>query len=153
MLKHNTTLEVLYLMNNNIGNEGARRIAAALPRNSALRVLELSYNNIKFSGARRIASAVQGNTSLEVLHLECGFRIQIEKALKRNQLLSARAVEYRKVVFVWSAQVGGRIPVEVIEMVVRQTVWHDRITPRELHALLTSSERSVLMPYRGCTIG
>jgi hypothetical protein len=60
---------VLYLGTNNIGDDGARHLAAALERNNALQVLDLAGNNIGDYGARHLAAALERNVTLRELFL------------------------------------------------------------------------------------
>ena len=70
-LTGNTTLEVFYLNENNIGYEGANAIAQVLETNKTLklRILGLNKNNIGDEGAKAIATALTDNTKLEALYL------------------------------------------------------------------------------------
>ena len=68
-LEKNTTLNVLDLYDNNIGDKGATRIAEALEKNTSLKELYLGFNNIGDEGAKRLAEALEKNTSLNVLGL------------------------------------------------------------------------------------
>ncbi|XP_078381722.1 uncharacterized protein LOC144664461 isoform X8 [Oculina patagonica] len=68
-LKCNSSLTVLHLSDNNIGDHGAAGLAEALQNNTSLTALHLSGNNIGVHGAAGLAEALQNNTSLTVLHL------------------------------------------------------------------------------------
>jgi len=62
-------LEDLELGSNEVGEEGARALAAALPRCPALRKLHLSYNRLGEGGARALAEALPQCPALEQLEL------------------------------------------------------------------------------------
>ncbi len=64
MLKNNTTLEVLDLSSNKIGDTGARYISDAIRHNTALRVLNLKDNGIKDEGVKSISAALKENQGL-----------------------------------------------------------------------------------------
>jgi Ran GTPase-activating protein (RanGAP) involved in mRNA processing and transport len=68
-LKHNTTLEWLYLSDNNIGDEGACAFADALKHNTTLIELDISVNNIGDEGVCAFADALKHNTRLHWLEL------------------------------------------------------------------------------------
>ncbi|KAL9965559.1 hypothetical protein ACROYT_G029373 [Oculina patagonica] len=68
-LQRNTSLTVLYLLMNKIGDHGATGLAEALQRNTSLTVLDLSGNNIGDHGAAGLAEALQTNISLTELGL------------------------------------------------------------------------------------
>jgi hypothetical protein len=73
-LRVNTTLEVLNLRNNFIGDSGVRCLAEALPFNSTLKELYLDYNNkIGTEGARWLGDALRVNSTLKVLNLAYNF--------------------------------------------------------------------------------
>ena len=65
----NTTLTTLNLSATNIGDEGAGRIATALATNSTLTRLDLYCNNIGEEGAGKIVTALATNTTLTILNL------------------------------------------------------------------------------------
>ncbi|CAM9248758.1 unnamed protein product [Heterosigma akashiwo] len=62
-------LEELELGSNEVGEEGARALAAALPRCPALRKLHLSYNRLGEGGARALAEALPRCPALRGLGL------------------------------------------------------------------------------------
>lgn len=64
-----TTLTVLALSSNNIGDKGATYIARWLKYNSHLESLSLSYNGIGDKGIRKIAGALRQNTILNSIGL------------------------------------------------------------------------------------
>ncbi|KAL9965538.1 hypothetical protein ACROYT_G029352 [Oculina patagonica] len=74
VLKGNSSLTVLHLLSNNIGEHGANGLAEALKKNTSLTELHLSGNNIGDHGATGLAEALKKNTSLTVLYL-CGNNI------------------------------------------------------------------------------
>jgi hypothetical protein len=67
--ENNATLTTLFLGNNNIGDEGARALAAALDNNATLTRLDLDGNNIGAEGARALAAALDKNATLTTLFL------------------------------------------------------------------------------------
>lgn len=70
VLKINETLQVLYLSLNQIGNEGSKSIADALMSNSSLQALDFSHNNIGDEGAESLAASLLVNESLRRIWLE-----------------------------------------------------------------------------------
>jgi hypothetical protein len=64
-----TALTTLSLSSNNIGDEGATKIADALKGNTVLTSLDLDDNTIGEKGAIAIAAALQVNTALTLLSL------------------------------------------------------------------------------------
>jgi Ran GTPase-activating protein (RanGAP) involved in mRNA processing and transport len=68
-LKGNSTLEQLYLGQNNIGIEGATALASALKLNTLVN-LDLSFNSIGDEGVVALADALKCNTTLTELRLE-----------------------------------------------------------------------------------
>ena len=64
-----TVLTNLGLVNNNIGDEGAKALAAALRVNAVLKSLDVGGNEIGDEGAAAIAEALQGNEVLTNLNL------------------------------------------------------------------------------------
>jgi Ran GTPase-activating protein (RanGAP) involved in mRNA processing and transport len=67
-LKSNSTLEILKISCANIGEEGAAFMGQALKANSGLRTLDLSYN-LLFKGASHIFDAFKQNSTLKNLNL------------------------------------------------------------------------------------
>ena len=75
-LRHNSTLRELHLGGNSIGNEGAIALAQSLHQNSTLQILDLSNNNsISDEGAVALARALLKNHSLQMLSLVLIFGI------------------------------------------------------------------------------
>jgi hypothetical protein len=68
-LSNNATLTTLDLRDNNIGDEGAHALAAALGDNATLTALHLSHNNIGAEVARALAAALGNNVKLTQLLL------------------------------------------------------------------------------------
>ena len=68
-LAHNNTLNKLSLTFNNIGAEGAKRLADALKVSKTLKQLILGHNEIGAEGAKHIADALMENETLEFLNL------------------------------------------------------------------------------------
>ena len=62
-------LRELDIKGNDIGDEGAEWIAAALEANANLTTLDLGYNYIGPRGVRAIADALRNNTALRTLSL------------------------------------------------------------------------------------
>ncbi len=91
------TNSILFLIVNNIGVEGAKRLAEALEHNSTLTSLNLDGechvyvrfeevllqglilfccligNSIGVEGAKQVAEALERNNTLTSLHLNCGY--------------------------------------------------------------------------------
>ena len=70
-LTDNTTLEELYLHQNNIGDEGAKAIAQVLETNKTLKlkILGINKNKIGDEGATAIAQVLETNTNFDKLYL------------------------------------------------------------------------------------
>ena len=68
-LTQNSTLTSLNLIFNKMGGEGAGRLAEALVINSTLITLDLSSNQVGDEGAARLAEALAINSSLTTLDL------------------------------------------------------------------------------------
>ena len=69
-LANNNTLRWLFLNDNKIGIEGAKRLADALKVNKTLKKLYLGANKIGDEGAKLIANALMENESLEEFSLD-----------------------------------------------------------------------------------
>ena len=69
-VERNSTLTELHLGYNEIGDSGAGALAKAMERNSTLTKLSLSGNKIGDSGAAALAGAVERNSTLTELHLD-----------------------------------------------------------------------------------
>ena len=69
-LKNNTSVMMLHLEQNSIGDTGASGIAQALASNTTLTELSLSYNLIGDTGASAIGQWLTSNTALRALSLE-----------------------------------------------------------------------------------
>ena len=54
------------LVNNKIGPEGGKALAAVLPQ-TKLKKLDLTNNQLGDGGAKQLAAALRGNETLEVL--------------------------------------------------------------------------------------
>ena len=67
--RNDATLTTLDLLSNDVGDEGAGRLAAALATNSILITLDLSSNQVGDEGAARLAEALAINSSLTTLDL------------------------------------------------------------------------------------
>mmetsp|Transcript_12111 Transcript_12111/g.25801 ORF Transcript_12111/g.25801 Transcript_12111/m.25801 type:complete len:452 (-) Transcript_12111:205-1560(-) len=68
-LAQNRTLKVLSLYNNQVGAEGAKRLAAAIKVNQTLEQLLLEGNEIGDEGAKSLADALMANQSIRVIIL------------------------------------------------------------------------------------
>eukprot|EP01094_Clydonella_sp_ATCC50884_P026648 TRINITY_DN737_c1_g1_i3.p1 TRINITY_DN737_c1_g1~~TRINITY_DN737_c1_g1_i3.p1 ORF type:complete len:159 (+),score=20.67 TRINITY_DN737_c1_g1_i3:419-895(+) len=135
-------LEWLYLYENDIKDEGAGRLADGLRCNAALTWLDLTHNRIGREGADLLADRLQSNTALKIL--DVGWEPpRIQQMLDRNDRLRRYAIKYRKLVFAWCAQVGAGLPLEIIEMVVRQSKWNHQLLPRELQVLLNAESQEI----------
>jgi hypothetical protein len=93
-LKINTTLVLLALSRNLIGNDGAASLSEALEVNTALAALDLGWNNIGDVGMEALSKALGVNTSLTSLNLvgnEIGpdSVMSLSKALELNRTLAS----------------------------------------------------------------
>jgi hypothetical protein len=124
----NTSLTILSMPGNAIGDEGAAALATALEKNITLRDIYLESNGIGNEGAAALAVSLQVNTSLTSIGL---YSNAIDDA-KRNSVnaLAARNKRFRKM-FLFDAR-------------------------RMLLSLMCADECGVVWPYllgRGCTDG
>ena len=69
MLKTNSSLKTLYLVDCSIDSSGGVELGTALERNKTLRVLELSRNTLGDDGVRGLIVGLENNSSLEELWL------------------------------------------------------------------------------------
>eukprot|EP01094_Clydonella_sp_ATCC50884_P025647 TRINITY_DN6830_c0_g1_i2.p2 TRINITY_DN6830_c0_g1~~TRINITY_DN6830_c0_g1_i2.p2 ORF type:complete len:306 (+),score=11.98 TRINITY_DN6830_c0_g1_i2:189-1106(+) len=143
-LQGNTTLKELHLQHNMIGFEGACRLAEMLRVNTALQKLYLKGSKIRVKGAKLLADALRANTALEVLEIDWGLPMQLQGILDRNRRLKSDALQRRRLIFVWCTQIVGGLPVEIVEMIVRQSVWDHTLLSPELKSFLSRDEREVL---------
>jgi Ran GTPase-activating protein (RanGAP) involved in mRNA processing and transport len=69
LLRHNTSLQELYLGHNHLGTRGMKTLAPQLASNRNLQILDLSYNQLKARGATLLAQALQASKdwTLQVL--------------------------------------------------------------------------------------
>lgn len=99
-LKSNTTLNVLDLRLNQIGNEGAKMLASALQENCHIKQLNLSSTAIESEGCRFLADSLKQNSCLAELDMSfldigdsgcisLGNMLKINKSVKRLRLRSA----------------------------------------------------------------
>lgn len=68
-LRHNSTLERLYMLYNNIGSEGATAIADALRFNSSIQTLAMWDDSVGNEGAAKIAEMLTVNTTVKDLRI------------------------------------------------------------------------------------
>jgi len=92
VLATNTTLRLLQLDSNGIGDAAVAAIVEALTGNSTLQHLDLDYNAISDNGAAKLAGALKENQELRVLELHCNQigcagTEQLAKALETNPAL------------------------------------------------------------------
>jgi len=60
---------------NNVGVEGAEKLATALQQNTTLAWLDLSHNSIGDEGAEKLAAALETNATLSWLYVSCVRRL------------------------------------------------------------------------------
>eukprot|EP01094_Clydonella_sp_ATCC50884_P019408 TRINITY_DN3778_c0_g1_i4.p2 TRINITY_DN3778_c0_g1~~TRINITY_DN3778_c0_g1_i4.p2 ORF type:complete len:289 (-),score=31.04 TRINITY_DN3778_c0_g1_i4:2152-3018(-) len=138
-LRVNTALQHLDLSLNEIGDEGARRLAEGLRVNTALKKLYLSANNIQDEGVKYLAYRLCCNITLQTVQLSFPNPPQLDKILDRNDRLRRNAAQHRKLVFVWCVQIRGHLPLELIDMAVRESVWDHNLAPHEMQAFLSAA--------------
>ena len=84
----------MYLRDNNIGVEGARKIAAALKENTTLTTLNLFNNNIGVDGAREIAEALKSNIMITNLAINDNYNAAaIESECELNGTIQRKLAE------------------------------------------------------------
>ncbi|GAB1609227.1 uncharacterized protein LOC115226851 [Argonauta hians] len=104
-LQKNTTLTVLDIRLNNIGNEGATMVGNALEQNSTLTHLNLSSTGMNGTGCKRICDALKHNKALEELDFSfveisdegC---VHIAEMLRQNEAL--KKLRLRSSSITWS---------------------------------------------------
>ncbi|KAL9965620.1 hypothetical protein ACROYT_G029447 [Oculina patagonica] len=101
-LKCNSSLTVLNLYSNNIGDHGAAGLAEALQNNTSLTGLNLCFNNIGDHGAAGLAEALQNNTSLTELYLSVNNigdhgATGLAEALQNNTSLTVLYLSYNNI--------------------------------------------------------
>eukprot|EP01094_Clydonella_sp_ATCC50884_P028415 TRINITY_DN8513_c0_g1_i5.p1 TRINITY_DN8513_c0_g1~~TRINITY_DN8513_c0_g1_i5.p1 ORF type:complete len:225 (-),score=34.85 TRINITY_DN8513_c0_g1_i5:251-925(-) len=169
-LRGNTVLTRLWLGKNKIGDKGAERLFDGLKGNTTLKFLDISWVQFSAEGwaqladwlqynttltflgisnhdwrfgdeeAERLADALRSNTTLLDVYFSGKVLPQLQEILDRNAGLKRYAVNCRQMVFVWCAQASSHLPVEVIELIVEQSVWDHQLLPRELHSFLSAGE-------------
>jgi Ran GTPase-activating protein (RanGAP) involved in mRNA processing and transport len=65
----NSTLETIYLRQNNIGDTGAAAVGSSLANNSSLMEINLSANHIGDIGASAIAKGLESNTTIQRVYM------------------------------------------------------------------------------------
>ena len=89
--KVNTTLQVLDLSHNRIGNHGVQSLSLMLQNNSSLITLNISHNGLSDDELAIVADSIKGNTSLQNLNLSgnnISSAAKFAKLLQCNQHLS-----------------------------------------------------------------
>ena len=83
-LQTNTTMKALIVFECGISDKGAESLARALSVNSSLEELNISFNHIGDEGVAHIANALQTNTTMKVLDvLTCGISCEGAESLAR----------------------------------------------------------------------
>ena len=120
-LKTILDLKKLYLYTNDIGVEGARRLATVLWKLTSLDTLALSANNLGDEGARHIATALVHMTKLEHLSFsnngigDVGAR-EIAKALPRLTILSSLDLSSNILTGIGATALAETIPPSLYEL-------------------------------------
>lgn len=73
----NQSIQVLQIMQDKLGDEGATLIADALQRNSSIEKLSLRGNGINEEGIAHIANALKINSSIQMLSLADNVRLPV----------------------------------------------------------------------------
>lgn len=76
MLRNNITIEELQLRRNQIGDDGARAIAAILAEQSAIKLIDLRENNIGMIGIKAIAEALERSERVHKVFVHPGGKIE-----------------------------------------------------------------------------
>ena len=69
LLEKTHSLTELWLSGRSIGEDGARRLARAIPANSTLKKLVLTRNQLGEEGAKELVESLAHNTTIEALYL------------------------------------------------------------------------------------
>ncbi|GBG24618.1 Leucine-rich repeat serine/threonine-protein kinase 2 [Hondaea fermentalgiana] len=101
-LAKNSSLQTLWLKDNEIGDDGAKALGDALPKNSSLQTLCLFKNNIGDAGAEALATALESNEILQGLGLswrrispDILARIEARVNLVEDELKGLRTAAYK----------------------------------------------------------
>jgi len=100
--ENNKTIVVLYLGDNNIGDEGAKCIADVLAVNKSLQDIDLSSNNINLEGAKYLADALKENDTLKELAIDKnnignGGAAKLAEALQFNHSIKTLELDFNNI--------------------------------------------------------
>ena len=100
--ENNKSIVVLYLGDNNIGDEGAKCIADVLAVNKSLQDIDLSSNNINAKGAKYLADALKENDTLKELAIDKnnignGGAAKLAEALQFNHSIKTLELDFNNI--------------------------------------------------------
>jgi hypothetical protein len=152
ILKHDETVNRLYLLSCKIGNLGAKAIAEALKHNETVEFLELSENHIGDDGAEELIDALSSNVFIGCLPVWSNKLAPEARAVikylteTRNKILIPAAVRCASLSLIAArrniADAGNFaiFPKEIVKMIAME-VYATRKDPIWINAL-TESERT-----------
>ena len=76
-----TVILTLWLSGCSIGEDGARRLARAIPANSTLKKLVLTRNQLGEEGAKELVESLAHNTTIEALYLPRQYKNTISNSV------------------------------------------------------------------------
>ncbi len=84
------------MSDNNLGAEGAKKIATVLLKNTSLTLLLLYDNTMEAEGAQELAKALSANISLTELLFDCSDEVAqyCEEHLRKNKVYRANTAAY-----------------------------------------------------------
>lgn len=85
MLRNNMTIEELQFRRNNIGDDGARAIAAVLTERSAIKLIDLRDNNVSTVGIKAIADALERSERIQKVFVHPGGKIEALGSLSETK--------------------------------------------------------------------
>ena len=94
ILEKTRSLTELWLEKSNIGEDGACRLARAIPANSTLKKLVLWNNPLGERGAKELVESLAHNTTIEELHLPQQYKNTIRNIVVEYGKFSERVHWY-----------------------------------------------------------
>ena len=90
LLEKMHSLTELVLIECDIGEDGACRLARAIPANSTLKNLVLTHNPLGEKGAKELVESLAHNTTIEELHLPRQYENTISNSVVEYDKVSKR---------------------------------------------------------------
>ena len=90
ILEKTHSLTELWLIDCNIGEDGACQLARAIPANSTLKKLGLAYNPLGEEGAKELVESLAHNTTIEELYIPKQYKDTISNSVVEYDKFSER---------------------------------------------------------------